>query len=165
MNNASSANTPSAARGIDPDLVAGIIIVLGAGALLSRTSDMPGMTALLPVTMLSALVVLGLLMIGRCLLRRRRRGDPEATAPAPLKVFDNARRFFGIVVAIAAYVAGVALLGFYTTTAVMIPVVAWCFGYRSLKGVLLADLIFTGGIAIIFVVLMGQELPTEFFLR
>ena len=47
----------------------------------------------------------------------------------------------------------------------MIPVVAWCFGYRSLKGVLLADLIFTGGIAIIFVVLMGQERPTEFFLR
>ncbi|MCM2130232.1 tripartite tricarboxylate transporter TctB family protein [Larsenimonas rhizosphaerae] len=153
-------NTASeSSRGIDPDLIAGTVIVLGAGVLLTRTSDMPGMTALLPVTMLSALILLGVLLIGRCVLRRRRQ------TVAPIKVFDDAKRFFGIVASIAIYVAAVALLGFYTATAVMIPVVAWCFGYRSLKGVLLADLIFTGGIAIIFVLLMGQELPTEFFLR
>ncbi|RKD86928.1 MULTISPECIES: tripartite tricarboxylate transporter TctB family protein [Kushneria] len=154
---ANTAHEPS--RGIDPDLIAGVIIVLGAGALLTRTSDMPGMTALLPVTMLSALILLGVLLIGRCVLRRRRQ------TVAAIKVFDNAKRFIGIVASIAIYVAAVALLGFYTSTAVMIPVVAWCFGYRNLKGVLLADLIFTGGIAIIFVLLMGQELPTEFFLR
>ncbi|MFC0338869.1 Tripartite tricarboxylate transporter TctB family protein [Kushneria avicenniae] len=159
MNSEPTNTAAERSGGIDPDLIAGVVIVLGAGVLLTRTTDMPGMTALLPVTMLSALIILGILMIGRCALRHRRR------TTASIKVFDNAKRFVGIIAAIAIYVAAVALLGFYTTTAVMIPVVAWCFGYRSLKGVLLADLIFTGGIAIVFVLLMGQELPTEFFLR
>ncbi|BBI64888.1 hypothetical protein HSBAA_61940 [Vreelandella sulfidaeris] len=61
--------------------------------------------------------------------------------------------------------AGVSLIGFYTTTAVMVPLVAWSFGYRDIKRLLLADLIFTGGLAIIFALLMGQDLPTEFFIR
>lgn len=161
MNHESNAPSSPRSRRLDPDLIAGIVIVLAAGALLLRTAGMPAMTALLPVSMLSVLVLLGVFLIARCVIRLKRQGD----AYAPTQVFDNARRFLGIAASIALYVAGVALLGFYTTTAVMIPAVAWCFGYRSLKGLLLADLIFTGGIAIIFVLLMGQELPTEFFLR
>ena len=74
-------------------------------------------------------------------------------------------RQVGIVLAIALYMAGVVALGFYTSTAIMLPVVAWCFGYRDIKRLLLADVIFTGGLAVIFVVLMGQELPAEFFTR
>lgn len=155
-------DSPGRACGFDPDLIAGAIISLGAGGLLLRTTDMPAMTALLPVSMLSVLVLLGILLIVRCVIRLKRQ-DEAHTLSAP--VFDNARRFLGIAASISAYVAGVALLGFYTTTAVMIPVVAWCFGYRSLKGLLIADLVFTGGIAVIFVLLMGQELPTEFFLQ
>lgn len=161
MNHESNALSSPRSRRLDPDLIAGIVIVLGAGALLMRTAGMPAMTALLPVSMLSVLVLLGILLIARCVIRLKRQDENYA----PTQVFDNARRFLGITASIALYVAGVALLGFYTTTAVMIPVVAWCFGYRSLKGLLIADLIFTGGIAIIFVLLMGQELPTEFFLR
>nr|WP_300311625.1 tripartite tricarboxylate transporter TctB family protein [Halomonas sp.] len=148
-------------RRFDPDLIAGTVVTLGAGALLLRTSAMPPMTALLPVTMLLVLMVLGALLIIRCLVRLKR----DNGVHEPLQVFTNIRRFLGIAAAIVVYVACVANLGFYTSTAVMIPIVAWCFGYRNVRGLLLADVIFTGSIAIIFVLLMGQELPTEFFLR
>lgn len=148
--------------GVDPDLIAGAVIVVSAGLLMLRTTDMPTMTALLPIMMLSALILLGVLLIGRCLLRRQRQQNGGFT---PLSVFTDARRFLGIIISIGLYIAGITQLGFYSSTAIMVPVVAWCFGYRSLKGVLLADLIFTGSLAVIFVLLMGQDLPAEFFLR
>ena len=144
-----------------PDLIAGIVIILAAGALLTRTTAMPVMTSLLPVAMLGALIVLAALMIGRALLGAR---SGRKIAPR-YPVFANVGAFAGIVLAIALYMTGVVALGFYTSTAIMLPVVAWCFGYRDIKRLLLADVIFTGGLAVIFVVLMGQELPAEFFTR
>jgi hypothetical protein len=45
----------------------------------------------------------------------------------------------------------------------MVPAVAFCFGYRKPLGLALATIIFVGGIALIFMVLMNQELPPEFF--
>ncbi|MFC0266789.1 tripartite tricarboxylate transporter TctB family protein [Kushneria aurantia] len=147
--------------GIHPDIIAGVVIVIASALLLTRTSSMPAMSALLPVTMLVLLLVLGTVLMARVFLRRH-----SALGPVPkYQMFTNLRRFLGVVVSIVAYIAGVALVGFYTTTAIMIPIVAWCFGYRSLKGLLLADVIFVGGIAMIFVFLMGQELPAEFFIR
>ena len=148
------------AGGINPDLIAGIAIVLASGGLLTRTSDMPAMTALLPVTMLVVLMVLGALLVIRVFVDAK---TAKEFAPK-YEVFTHFRRFIGVVASIAVYVGGVAVIGFYTTTAVMVPVIAWCFGYRNIKRLLLADAIFTGGMALIFVVLMGQELPAEFFI-
>lgn len=144
-----------------PDVIAGMVIIVGAGWLLTHTPAMPVMTALLPVTMLSALIVLAVLMIGRALLGGR--NSRKVTARYP--VFDRVGAFLGVVLAIVLYMAGVVALGFYTSTAIMIPVVAWCFGYRDIKRLVLADVIFTGGLALIFWVLMGQQLPAEFFIR
>lgn len=146
---------------VDPDLVAGVVIVVSASLLILRTTEMPTMTALLPIVMLTTLIVLGAVLIGRCVLRHQR----QDTRFVPLQVFSNFRRFIGIMFSIGFYVLGIMQLGFYFSTVIMVPVVAWRFGYRSLKGVLLADVIFTGGLAVIFALLMGQDLPTEFFLR
>ncbi len=166
-NNASSedvsAKSPveSSRRGLHHDLIAGVVIIAGASFLLTRATDMPPMSAVLPIAMLGALLVLSALMILRVLVRGRK-GRPVAPR---YHVFANRNRFFGTILSIALYTVGVSFIGFYTTTAVMIPVVAWCFGYRHIKRLLLADLIFTGGLAVIFVLLMGQELPAEFFIR
>ncbi|CAM0554900.1 hypothetical protein EHLJMEHL_00488 [Vreelandella titanicae] len=144
-----------------PDLITGIAIIVVAGFLLLRTPDMPTMSSLLPITMLSTLIGLSVLMILRVFAATR---SERFKAPRH-QIFENLPRFLGIVVAIGLYVASVSLIGFYTTTAVMVPLVAWSFGYRDIKRLLLADLIFTGGLAIIFALLMGQDLPTEFFMR
>lgn len=161
---ASLADTPaveSPGHGPHHDLVAGVGIMIGAGLLLLQTTEIPASSALLPIAILGALVVLAVLMILRVLVG----ASSKRPATPRYKVFTDRRRFVGVISCIAIYIVGVALLGFYTTTAVMIPVVAWCFGYRNVKRILLADLIFTGGLAVIFVVLMGQELPAEFFVR
>lgn len=147
--------------GPHPDLITGIAIIVVAGFLLLRTPDMPTMSSLLPITMLSTLIGLSILMILRFFAATR---SERFKAPRH-QIFENLPRFLGIVVAIGLYVASVSLIGFYTTTAVMVPLVAWSFGYRDIKRLLLADLIFTGGLAIIFALLMGQDLPTEFFMR
>lgn len=144
-----------------PDLIASIAIIVVAAFLLLRTPDMPTMSSLLPITMLSTLIGLSTLMILRVFLATR---SERVKAPRH-KIFDDGPRFLGIVASIGLYVAGVSLIGFYTTTAVMVPLVAWCFGYRDIKRLLLADLIFTGGLVVIFALLMGQDLPTEFFIR
>lgn len=144
-----------------PDFIAGMVIIVGAGWLLTHTTAMPVMTALLPVAMLGALIVLAALMIGRALLS----GKASRKVAPRYSVFANGGAFLTIVLAIALYITGVVALGFYTSTAIMLPVVAWCFGYRDIKRLVLADVIFTGGLAVIFVVLMGQQLPAEFFIR
>lgn len=154
-------NNTDSGRGPHPDLIAGIAIIAIAGCLLLRTPEMPIMSAALPIAMLTALVGLAVLMILRVFVADRRESVKALRHP----VFACWPRFVGIIVAIGLYVAGVSLIGFYTSTAVMVPVVAWCFGYRNIKRLLLADLIFTGGLTVIFVLLMGQDLPTEFFIR
>ncbi|KPQ20504.1 MULTISPECIES: tripartite tricarboxylate transporter TctB family protein [unclassified Halomonas] len=148
-------------RGLHHDLIVGLVVIVGASYLLTFALDMPPMSSVLPIAMLGALIVLSLLMVLRTLINIRN-GRSMAHR---YQVFVNKRRFFGITFAILAYSLGVSLIGFYTTTAMMIPAVAWCFGYRHIKRLLLADLIFTGGLAIIFVLLMGQDLPPEFFIR
>ncbi|WP_162623109.1 tripartite tricarboxylate transporter TctB family protein [Billgrantia lactosivorans] len=148
-------------HGPHPDLIAGIAIIVVAGFLLLRTPDMPTMSSILPITMLSALIGFAALMILRVFVANR---SERVKAPRH-RTFDSWPRFLGIITSIGIYVVSVSLIGFYTTTAVMVPVVAWCFGYRNIKRLLLADLIFTGGLAVIFVLMMGQDLPTEFFIR
>ncbi|ETW13772.1 hypothetical protein ATO8_07076 [Roseivivax marinus] len=142
-----------------PDLIAGVVVILASVLLMLRAGTMPAMTALLPFAMLGALIVLSLVMIVRALMRD---ADPETARP---DVFDSRNRFFGVCAAIGLYVAAVALIGFYTSTVIMIPAVSWAFGFRKPVPLALATAIFVGGIALIFHVLMGQDLPAEFFAR
>ena len=119
-------------QGPHPDLITGIAIIVVAGFLLLRTPDMPTMSSLLPITMLSTLIGLSVLMILRVFAATR---SERFKAPRH-QIFENLPRFLGIVVAIGLYVVSVSLIGFYTTTAVMVPLVAWSFGYRDIKRLL-----------------------------
>ncbi len=142
-------------RLLHPDNIAGVVLIAVCAWLLTKVTDMPYMSALLPVTMLGAIIVLSVLMIVRNLIK---------SGAVPVKpVFTSLPRFLLVVACVGGYVLAVGTLGFYTSTLVMLPVVAWLFGYRKPKGIALATLIFVGGIALIFLVLMNQSLPPEFF--
>lgn len=142
-------------RILQPDNIAGVVLIAACAWLLTKVTDMPEMSALLPIAMLSTMIALSVLMILRNLIRA------EAIAVKP--VFSSLSRFLLVVVCVGFYVLAVATIGFYTSTLIMLPAVAWLFGYRSIKGIALATLIFVGGIALIFLVLMNQSLPPEFF--
>lgn len=142
-------------RLLHPDNIAGVVLIAVCTWLLTKVTDMPYMSALLPVAMLSTMIVLSVLMILRNLLK--------AGTVSIKPVFTSPPRFLLVVACVGGYVLAVGNVGFYTSTLFMLPVVAWLFGYRNPKGIALATLIFVGGIALIFLVLMNQSLPPEFF--
>ncbi|RCK49831.1 hypothetical protein TH25_12470 [Thalassospira profundimaris] len=142
-------------RILHPDNIAGVVLIAVAAWLLTKVTDMPYMSALLPVAMLCTIIGLSALMILRNLIK--------SGAVSVNPVFTSLPRFALVVACVAGYVISVANAGFYTSTLLMLPVVSWLFGYRKLKGIALATLIFVGGIALIFLVLMNQSLPPEFF--
>lgn len=133
-----------------------VFILLSCGALLLTAIRLPTMSALLPVAMLLSLMALA---GGLCLsLYIRRVVLP--TKPGAFALLPVLASFATIV----AYTLAVQFVGFYTSTIIMVPLVAWAFGYRKLFGLVLSTVIFVGGIYVIFSLLMGQRFPQEFFL-
>jgi hypothetical protein len=145
----------TASRILQPDNIAGVVLIAVCAWLLTKVTDMPEMSALLPLVMLGAIMALSALMIVRNIFK--------ANASKIKPVFTSLPRFLLVVCSVGFYVLAVANIGFYTSTLIMLPAVAWIFGYRNPKGIALATLIFVGGIALIFLVLMNQSLPPEFF--
>jgi len=70
-------------------------------------------------------------------------------------------RFVLILAVGAAYVAGFVWLGFFTSTVIMVPAVAWMLGYRETKVILLTTLSFTLVLYAVFRLLLGVPLPEE----
>jgi len=137
-----------------PELAFAALIFAGCGWLLLHALDLPAMSALLPVAMLVLLMVLAAIRAATVLMR--------GTGPTGLSI-DHPLRAAGGFAVLILYAFAVQLLGFYTSTIVMLPLVAWIFGYRNPRGLALATVLFVGGIYIIFSLLMGQRFPEEFF--
>lgn len=143
---------------VGADGIAGIVIILAAAALLFQAVKMPTMSAMLPVAMLVFLIVLGAILLGRNVIAQRR-----GVTQAP--VVRRPKRAFSAYFAMVAYAVLVPLIGFYTSTVLMVPIVAWAFGYRNPARLLLATAIFVGSVYAVFNFAMGQQFPAEFFLR
>ena len=146
-------SSPLGAEGI-----AAIVIMLGASALLVEAVPMPTMSAMLPIAMLVFLIGLGAIMLVRNVIVRRKGMVQERLVRRP-------KRAIGAYFAIVIYTLLVSLIGFYTSTVLMVPLVGWIFGYRNLPRLMLATAIFVGGIFVIFNLAMGQQFPVEFFVR
>jgi len=138
--------------------IAAIVIILGASALLVEAVPMPTMSAMLPIAMLVFLIGLGAIMLVRNVIVRRKGVVQERLVRRP-------KRAIGAYFAIVIYTLSVSLIGFYTSTVLMVPLVGWIFGYRNLPRLMLATAIFVGSIFVIFNLAMGQQFPVEFFLR
>jgi len=140
------------------DGIAAIVIMLGASALLVEAVKMPTMSAMLPIAMLVFLIALGAITLAKNVIAQRR-GEVQA------RVVRRPKRVIGAFIAIFVYSVSVSLIGFYTSTILMVPTVGWAFGYRNPPRLILATAIFAGSIYLIFNIAMGQQFPVEFFLR
>lgn len=140
------------------DGIAAIVIMIGASGLLIEAARMPTMSAMLPVAMLLMLIGLAAIMLVKNVIAQRR-GVEQA------RLVRRPKRAIGAYFAIVVYTILVSLIGFYTATVLMVPIVAWTFGYRNLPRLMLGTAIFAGSVFLIFNVAMGQRFPVEFFLR
>ncbi|PZX10990.1 tripartite tricarboxylate transporter TctB family protein [Palleronia aestuarii] len=133
-------------------LTAGGIIVVAAGFLVP-TYDLRAISALLPAAMLIGLIVLSAFLL---LADQRKASAGEDATP----MTTSPKRVIGAFLMIVSYALACDFVGFYISTAVTIPLVAWTFGYRSPVGLLIATVIVVGTIWAIFDFGMSQDFPT-----
>ena len=136
-----------------PETLTAFGIVVVAVGFLIPTFGLRPISALLPAAMLVGLIVLSVLLLLSNQRAARAGEDAKAMTTAPGRVIGA----FGLIVA---YTLAADFLGFYVSTAVTIPLVAWIFGYRSPVGLLIATVIVVGTIWAIFDFAMSQDFPT-----
>ena len=139
-------------RWLRAETVTAVVIFVVAAAFLVPTADLPPLSALLPATMLMGLLVLTVALL---VADQRKAAAGEAAKP----LTDSPRRALGAFGLIVVYALCVDLFGFYPSTAVFVPLIAFLFGYRSLRGLVLATVIVLAAIYLIFSFAMAQEFP------
>lgn len=118
-----------------------------------------GETGLLPRAVLVISLVLTSLWLLKVLVGcARDSGSPIEVSAAGTK------RVLVLIVAGAALMIGFSSLGFYTTTAVVVPLTAYGLGYRNIKGLLIGTGLFVVLLVAVFRLLLKVPLPPELLL-
>jgi hypothetical protein len=136
-----------------PETLTAIGIAVVAAGFLIPTYDLRAISSLLPAAMLIGLIVLSVFLL---VSDQRKAGAGEDAAP----MTKSPKRVVGAFLMIVGYALASDFIGFYASTAVTIPLVAWVFGYRSPVGLLIATVIVVGTIWAIFDFGMSQDFPT-----
>lgn len=136
-----------------PETLTALGIIVVAVGFLIPTFEMRAISALLPAAMLIALIVLSVFL----LISDQRK---VSTGPDAKPMTQSPKRVVGAFLLVVAYALATDFIGFYVSTAVTIPLVAWLFGYRSPLGLLIATVIVVGTIWAIFDFGMSQEFPS-----
>ena len=135
-----------------PETLTAVGIIVVAAGFLVPTYDLRAISALLPAAMLIGLIVLSVFLL---LADQRKASAGEDAAP----MTKAPKRVIGAFLMIVGYALACDFIGFYVSTAVTIPLVAWTFGYRSPVGLLIATVIVVGSIWAIFDFGMSQDFP------
>jgi D-alanyl-lipoteichoic acid acyltransferase DltB (MBOAT superfamily) len=143
---------PDTHRLLRPETLTAIGIFVAAAAFLFPTADLRPLSALLPSAMLISLLVLSAVM----LFADQRKAAKGEAAPSMTKA---PKRVLGAFVLIVLYALSVEFVGFYISTAVSVPLVAYAFGYRNPLGLAIAAVIVLVAIYLIFGFAMSQEFP------
>ncbi|CUH82236.1 tripartite tricarboxylate transporter TctB family protein [Tropicibacter naphthalenivorans] len=140
-------------RLLRPETLTALGIVAVAAGFLIPTSELPPISALLPAAMLIGLIALSVALL---VMDQRKAAKGDAAAP----MTQSPKRVLGAFGLILGYALATDFIGFYVSTAVTIPLVAFAFGYRNPLGLLIATVIVVGTIWAIFDFGMSQDFPT-----
>jgi putative tricarboxylic transport membrane protein len=135
-----------------PETLVAIGLLAVAGAFVWPTLELSAMSALLPAAMLGAMMVLAVVM----LVVDQRKAAAGQTAKPMTKAPG---RVLGALALVLLYTLSVDILGFYGSTAVFVPLVAYAFGYRAPVGLAVATVIVLAGIYLVFGLAMAQDFP------
>ncbi|MCW4629072.1 MULTISPECIES: tripartite tricarboxylate transporter TctB family protein [Marinomonas] len=136
-----------------PMIVIAFCIFIASAAFLLPALELTGNASLLPVAMLIALMVLSVILVITDI--KKARTNKALTKPA----LQSPGRVFGALLSVFVFVVSVDLFGFYFATAIFVPVAAYLFGCRSLKVLVVADVIVVAGIYLIFGMAMAKDFP------
>ncbi|NVK43421.1 MAG: tripartite tricarboxylate transporter TctB family protein [Oceanospirillaceae bacterium] len=140
-----------------PETIAGVVIIAACSYLLGRVENMPKASALLPELVLWFGMILASVMIFTEVKKSFKSEESNV-------FFVDVNRFLIAAVLSCIYVPAVHFIGFYSATALFVPLTAWMFGYRNKRVIASVSVIFIASLFVIFSLIMGKELPSEFFL-
>ena len=143
---------PDTPRLMRAETLTAIGLFLFSAGFMYPTAQLTPISALLPASMLIAMMVFSVVML---VADQRKAAAGEAARP----VTKSPQRVIWAFFLIAAYAVSVDCIGFYTSTGVSIPLVAYAFGYRKPLGLAIATLIVLGMIYLIFGLAMSQDFP------
>jgi putative tricarboxylic transport membrane protein len=144
---------PQNNRLLRPETLTAVGIIAISAALLVPTFGMRAMSALLPAAMLIGLIGLSILLL---LSDQRKAATNEEAKP----MTQAPKRVAGAFLLVVAYALATDFVGFYASTVISIPLVAWVFGFRHPLGLAAATLVVVGSIWLIFDFGMSQEFPS-----
>jgi putative tricarboxylic transport membrane protein len=128
-----------------------LLLIVGCLYLFQEAAGFKAESALLPVTMLLSLIVLG-----SVLLFSDQRKTAETSAPLSL---SSGKAFFVTV----GFVVAVDLVGFYPTLVIGLPLIAYLFGFKNLKYLVISTALISAIIFSLFDVVMMKEFPLGVF--
>ena len=145
-------------RAITPEVTAALVVIATSVFLLSKAAELPPESSQFPNAVLRIMIVLALVFGSRGLVKNWKSYSAR-------EVFKDRARFFYSVGIIITYAICVDVVGFYSSTIVMLPATAFLFGYRDARTVAITTMSLVAALFVLFTLLLGRTFPTEFFLR
>ena len=137
------------------DRIAGIVLaIFAAGAFYYASETLPHRVGLYPKTVTGLMFLFSALLIGRSFLPAFRNHEFE-------KFFLAGRRLILGIAVTAAYFFLAGKVGFFTMTAIYIPVLSYLSGYRELRTILLSTFVFCIVLWLTFDLAFNRPLPPE----
>ena len=119
-----------------------------------EAQGLPAGVAILPMWVLGALFILSCIMIVRGLFKR------ASGAEGTPFIVEPKRLLIGII-AMALYIIGIEVIGFYVTTALFIPLTALALGFRNIKIITITSASFLGFVYVVFTLIFERVLPVS----
>jgi hypothetical protein len=137
------------------DRIAGIVLaVFATGAFSYAYDTLPQRVGLYPKTVTGLMFLFSALLIGRSFLPAFRNHEFE-------NFFLAGRRLILGIAVTAAYFFLAGKVGFFTMTAIYIPVLSYLSGYRELRTILLSTFVFCIVLWLTFDLAFNRPLPPE----
>lgn len=141
------------------EIVIALLVALAFGLGLLEAIDYPGKSGYVPVAVLIFSIILSIIWLGQSITSLRR-------TPEVLSVKRAEALRFAIFVSIAIlYALGFYLVGFYTSTLLMIPITAGLLGFRRWKVTIGTAFVYLIILNVVFNLLLKTPLPPELIFR
>ena len=140
------------------DIATGSVFLAISGGLLVSSASLPAGAAMLPRAALWALSLLSVALLVRGVRARWIAASADADGDVQPFMENPGRLLLGIL-AMALYIAGIEIVGFYISTAIFIPVTALVLGARNRLSIFMAGAGFLLFCYAVFSVLFERVLP------
>lgn len=141
------------------EIAVALLIAFASSLGLVEAIDYPGESGYVPIAVLIFSIILSIIWIGQSILSLRSTSEVLSIKRTELL------RFVGFVAIAILYALGFYLIGFYTSTLLMIPIAAGFLGYRRWKTALTTAIVYLVILNIVFNLLLQTPLPSELVLK